>query len=87
MQLELAGTGPLSPHAHNRLVFFTLFCWLESLQTPSLSFPWVLFGLAVLIQALGAAGLGWGIEVICAHTSLWNRIIHAGVRQVECMYT
>jgi hypothetical protein len=51
-------TGPSCPHALSRLIFVASFCWLDCLQMLSLSFPWVLFGLAALIQALGAACFG-----------------------------
>jgi hypothetical protein len=44
----------------NGLIFVTPFCWLQCLQTSLLPFPLVLFGEAVLIQALGAAGFGLG---------------------------
>ncbi len=69
--LVLGRTSPFCPHAHSRLILITPFCCLDCLQTPSLSFPQVLFGLAVQIQVLGDAGFSLGHT----HTrSLWNRL-------------
>jgi hypothetical protein len=49
--MVLVLTGPLCPLAHSRLIFVTPICWLEFLQMILMSFPRVLFGLAVLIWA------------------------------------
>jgi hypothetical protein len=73
--LVLVRTGPSCPCAHFNLTFVTPFSWLDCLQTPSLSFPWVLFGLAALILLIGAAGIGLGIlGHTYAHISQQDRL-------------
>jgi hypothetical protein len=75
-----ANWSTLSP-CSQQTDFVTAFCWLECLQTPSLPFPWVLFGLAAIIQVLGqlASACDFGPLV---HT-LQIRQIHAGIQYEE----